>query len=86
MTARDADMLGRSDREQLDFATARGMAVFTHNRADFDQLAVDYVKAARRHAGIISGVRKPTHELLRRLLLILDRVTADEMADGVRYL
>jgi hypothetical protein len=87
LTARDAGMLGRSDREQLEFATARGKkTVFTHNRADFDELAREYAEAGIPHGGIVSAVRKPTLELLRRLLVILDNVTADEMANAVRHL
>ncbi len=86
LTARDAGMLGRLDREQLEFATAEGRTVYTHNRADFDQLARQYADAGLAHGGIICAVRKPTHELLSRLLVILDNVTADEMMNAVRYL
>ena len=72
LTAREAGMLSRSDREQLAFATARGRTVFTHNRADFDELAKEFAAAGLPHAGIISAARNPVHEILRRLLVILD--------------
>ena len=36
ITARDADQLGKSDAEQLAFATSQGRAILTHNRRDFE--------------------------------------------------
>lgn len=84
-TARDAGARGLTDAAQLEFATKHGMAVFTHNRADFENLAAEYRAAARIHAGIIIAVRRSVPELARRLLVILDRDTADEIRDVVRY-
>ena len=35
-TARDSEQLGRSDEEQLTFATDASSVLLTHNRVDFD--------------------------------------------------
>jgi hypothetical protein len=60
--------------------------LLTHNRADFEALHRAYIEGGRHHAGILIAVRHPAYEIVRRLLLILNAVTADEMRDQVRYL
>ena len=62
------------------------MAVFTHNRADFERLATEYLDTGRHHQEIIVSVRRLPHDILRRLLVLLNRHTADEIADNVWYL
>ena len=59
------------------------MTIVTHNRPDYDALAREYVARGQHHTGIICAVRRPVPELARRLLQILDTVTADEMRDLV---
>ena len=58
---------------------------WTHNRADFEFLAHQYFNSGQKHYGIIIAVQRPAHEIARRLLVILDRVTADEIEDQIRY-
>jgi hypothetical protein len=58
----------------------------THNRADFEALDRSYRAASQSHSGIIVAVRHPAHEIVRRLLLILNQATADEMIDMLRYI
>ena len=41
-TTRKAENLGRSDREQLAYAAQHKEAILTHNRRDFEALAVEY--------------------------------------------
>jgi hypothetical protein len=85
-TSREAGQLGKSDAEQLSYAVTQGMALLTHNRADFEALAEAYRNSGQTHNGIIVAVRNPPHEMIRRLLLVLNQVTADEMQDQVRYI
>ncbi|HZS09319.1 MAG TPA: DUF5615 family PIN-like protein [Blastocatellia bacterium] len=85
-TTRDADQLHRDDEEQLAYAVSQERAFLTHNRADFEALALKYFEAGLIHYGIIIAVRHPPQELVRRLLLILNHVTADEMQNQVRYI
>lgn len=74
------------DDRQLEYATARGLAILTHNRGDFERLADEYFNARRPHAGIIIAVRRLPHDMLRRLLGLLNQTTADEIANNVWYL
>ncbi len=86
VTTHEAGNLGASDSIQLAHAVNSQQTLLTHNRADFQALAKTYFDAARSHCGIIIAVRRPAHEIVRRLLLILNQVTADEMLDHLRYI
>jgi hypothetical protein len=86
MTTRGAGNLGASDAAQLSYAASKNRALLTHNRADFEALGKAYFTAGQTHSGIIIAVRHPPHEIVRRLLLILNHVTADDMRDQVRYI
>ena len=86
VTTREADRLGSEDDEQLAHAVREGMAVLTHNRVHFEALAAAYFDASREHAGIIIAVQRTPHEIARRVLQILNRVTAGEMRNQLRYI
>jgi hypothetical protein len=58
----------------------------THNRVDFEALATDYFQTGTIHYGIIIARRHPPYELSRRILVLLNQVTADEMVDQLRYI
>lgn len=84
-TTPEAGQGGRSDEEQLNYAVSRRATLVTHNRADFEFLARQYFNSGSKHYGIIIAVQRPAHEIARRLLVILDQVTADEVEDQIRY-
>lgn len=86
LTTRDAELLEQSDADQLAFAVNEERTFLTHNRADFEQLAKSYFESNRDHYGIILAVRRPPHEIVRRLLTLLNQVTADEMKNQLRYI
>ena len=82
-TTTQAGQRGKSDAEQLEFATNLGAAILTHNRTDFESLAQAYFNTNKSHSGIIIVVRRPYTEIVRRFLLILDSTTADEMDNQI---
>jgi hypothetical protein len=84
-TTHEAGQGGRSDEEQLNYAVGRRITLVTHNRADFELLARHYFNSRLKHYGIVIAVQRPAHEIARRLLVILDQVTADEIEDQIRY-
>ncbi len=85
-TTREAGNLHATDAEQLAFAATNQLTLLTHNRADFEALHAQFHTANRNHAGIIIATRRLPYEVVRRLLLILDQVTADEMDGQLRYI
>lgn len=74
------------DANQLAFAARNRCAILTHNRADFENLARQYLSTGQIHAGIFIAVRRPPYEITRRLLILLNQITADEMDNQTLYL
>lgn len=85
-TARDAGQLRISDAEQLAYAVSQERALVTHNRSDFEALVQSYFSTDQSHYGVILAVRRPPQEVAKRLLAILNNVTADELQNQVRYI
>jgi hypothetical protein len=78
-----------SDEAQLTYATEQGMAIFTYNVQDFIPLARAWYTIGREHAGIILSEQFSQHqfgELLRRMLRLLDHLSADEMYNRIVFL
>jgi len=86
MTTQEVGQLGNSDEEQLAYAVNQQKTFFTHNRIDFERIAEEYLATSREHHGIIIGVRRQPYEIARRLLAILNNLTADEMKNQLRYI
>ena len=86
VTGRDAGQLEKSDKEQLAYAISESRALLTHNRADFEALALDYFAREQPHCGIILAVQHPEHELVQRLLVILNNIAADEVQNQLIYI
>ena len=86
ITTQEAGQLCNSDVEQLAYAVSQRKTLLTHNRAHFEALAQTYVASGQPHDGIIVAVRRPPREIARRLLRILNSVTAEEMQNRVRYI
>ena len=74
------------DELHLEFAIRQGRALFTHNTKHFALLASKYGSAGREHYGIIVSEQLPVGELLRRVLRMLDSVSAAEMKNNFRNL
>lgn len=85
-TTQEAGQLGKSDPEQLAFAAQQGKTLLTHNRVDFEVLARKYFEDNKPHSGIIIAVRRPPKELSRRLLILLNALTADEVESAIMYI
>ena len=87
VTTAEAGQLEADDEEQLKFATEQGRAILTFNAKHFQALHTRYCQEGREHAGIIVLNRKVSFsENLRRLLRLLDSVTAEEMRGQIKFL
>ncbi|KYC35959.1 hypothetical protein WA1_49005 [Scytonema hofmannii PCC 7110] len=86
ITARDAGQLHATDAEQFAYAVSQARTLITHNRIDFEELVQMYFDSSQMHYGVIFAVRRSPQEIAKRLLVILNQVTADKMQNQVRYI
>jgi len=86
LTTAEAGLLEKSDPEQLEFASGQGRAILTHNVRGYVQLAQQYAKQKRTHAGIIVSDQIPLRELLRRTLRLLAALSTEEMINRFEWL
>lgn len=88
-SAAEAGNLTISDEAQLRYATDPGMTILTYNAQDFIPLARAWYGAGRGHSGIILSEqvsRRQFGELLRRILRLLNNLTAVEMYNQIVFL
>ncbi len=88
ISALEANMLGHSDEEQLDFATANNRAPCSFNIRDFHRIHVEYMNSGKDHAGIIL-VRQQQFsvgEYVRRIQILLEQKSSAEMRNQIEFL
>lgn len=86
LTTQEAGKVQASDPEQLTFAVLQERAILTLNRQDFEDLHREYLAKGKHHWGILIGFTHQPRELLDDRLVLLDRLTADELIDQLIYL
>ena len=58
LTTLAAGHLGWNDESQLEFATQETRVLITHNRVDFEYLAVAWWGQKKDHGGIVLAIRR----------------------------
>jgi len=89
MSATEAGRREADDEDQLAYAAENGYAILTYNQAHFSQIAAEWARTGREHAGIILSQQFSTRqfgELLRRVLRLLNTFTADDIYNHVVHL
>ena len=88
ITATEAGLLGRTDREQLEYATAVGRVLYTFNRGNFYRLHSQYLAEGLNHCGIIMATqqRYSIGEQLRQILELITIKTDRQMQNNVDFL
>jgi hypothetical protein len=77
--------LGKTDREQLEFATSLCRCILTHNRVDFERLHLQFIKEERQHFGIIVVPQKNAYEIAQRVGILVSTLMADEIKNQLLY-
>ncbi|MCD6318480.1 DUF5615 family PIN-like protein [Candidatus Aerophobetes bacterium] len=85
-TPQEENMLGKSNRAQLEFAIKSGRAILTYNIKDFVSFAREYAERNRSHNGIIVSDHLELKELLRRILKLLSTYSSSEMKNHFVWL
>jgi predicted nuclease of predicted toxin-antitoxin system len=86
VSAHDIGRRGAADAEQLAWAAAEQRALFTFNTVDFLRLHQAWIRLGQSHWGIIVCEQTPVGETMRRLLRLLNHVTADDMREQIYWL
>jgi predicted nuclease of predicted toxin-antitoxin system len=74
------------DEDQLAYAAEHDRVIFTHNARDFAPLFDEWWETNHPHAGILVSQQLPVGVLVRRLLRMLNTVTADNVTNTYRNL
>jgi hypothetical protein len=86
LTAGRAGHLGWTDEAHLDYALQECRILITHNRQDFEQLAVRRWGQQKGHAGILIAFRRAnTYDLGRHVVPVLVRYDQAGWRDCVMY-
>lgn len=83
----EAQMLSRSDEEQLQWALKHQRVIYSFNVRDFYRIHTNWIKKKQNHSGIILGSQ--THsigEQMRRFLRIIASKPAENMKNQVEFL
>jgi predicted nuclease of predicted toxin-antitoxin system len=86
LSVNEAKQHGLSDLQQLEFAIEQNRTIFTFNTVDFIELHLSYLSQTRSHSGIIVSKQIPIKETIRRLLILLDRMSAEEIQNQLYWL
>ena len=84
-TVPEQSSLGKTDREQLEFATSLNRCLLTHNRVDCERLHLQYIEEERQHSGIIIVPHKNAYEVAQRISIIVTSLTADVIMNQLLY-
>ena len=87
LSTKEAQMLSRSDEEQLKWALENQRIVYSFNIRDFYRIHTSWVEQRQDHSGIILGFQNYSiGEQMRRILRIIATKSAEEMKNQVEFL
>jgi hypothetical protein len=88
LTVGEAQRKKYSDEQQLRFATEQGRAIYSFNRKHYMVLHTRFLAQGISHAGIILEIhnRWSVGEQMRRLVKLVDTLSAEEMVNRVEFL
>lgn len=86
ISAHEVNMRGRTDKEQLAFATNNNRIILTRNIKHFVALQREYYKHGLLHKGIVVTDYLPLKELIRRVTRFLNKKRMAEMRNSLEWL
>lgn len=88
VTAGEADMISRDDEDHLALAASQGRALYSFNGHDFYRIHSQWIARGQDHAGIILAKqqRYSVGEQIRRLSLLIETLSAEDMRNRVEFL
>ena len=86
ISAHEVGMRGKSDKEQLDYASKHNRVILTRNVRHFVTLQRDFYKNELFHKGIVVTDYLPLKELVRRITKFLNENRPEEMDNHLDWL
>jgi hypothetical protein len=88
LTALEAEMIARPDKEHLEFAALQERVLYSFNVGDFAALHQEFLSGGKHHAGIVLAQQQRFNlgEQMRRLLRLVAARTDKEMKDKLEFL
>lgn len=88
LTAAEADLLGRSDPDQLAFATSKSRVLYSFNVADYHEIHTSWSATGRPHAGLLLAQQRrySIGEQIRRIVRLSATLSAEEMRSREEFL
>lgn len=85
-SAFETGMGAATDDVLLAFAVSQQRTVLTFNHKDFAILHSHYMAEGQEHGGILLSTEEPPDVIRRRLLRLLNTLSADELKNQIRWL
>ena len=88
ITAFDADMIRRRDKEHLEEATVQRRVLYSFNVGDFHGIHSDWLASSRTHCGMVLTQQKrySVGEQIRQLVCLVGTLSAESMRNGEEFL
>jgi predicted nuclease of predicted toxin-antitoxin system len=82
----EVDLVATPDDKIMRYAARNHMAIVTFNIKDYVPLAIQYYEDGKEHYGVVVSKELSRGELQKRVVKLLESVTAEELMNAVRYL
>lgn len=82
----EVGLVATPDKEIMAYAVGQHRAVVTFNIRDFIPIAIQYYEDGKEHYGVVASNQVSRGELQKRVMKLLNSITAEELMNSVRYL
>ena len=82
----EVDLTATPDDKIMQYAAGERRAVVTFNIKHYIPLAIQYFEDGKEHYGVVVSRQLSQGELQRRVIKLLESVSAEELMNSVRYL
>ena len=86
VSAHEVNMRGKTDKEQLEYATKHNRIILTRNVKHFITLQREYYRNGLSHSGIVVTDYLPLKELIRRITKFLNEKHPTEIKNSLDWL
>ena len=82
----EVNLVATPDDKIMQYAVGEHRAVVTFNIKHYIPLTIQYFEDGKEHYGVVVSKQLSQGELQRRVIKLLESVTAEELMNAVRYL